>query len=167
MLHHNTKLGNKMFCGSKNTIWTITDILNHCCDLDFECSNPLFHRILRLMMLFYQTMFGCKWTSSLEDIVEMVIFAYLSPLCDLHIEDSEPSFEHDSPPCDNTPPCQVWLKMVERCRRYRPDKLRHTVRRTDGQTVKVIPIYPPPRIYTGGGGGMKLNEPEGGGRYKN
>ena len=35
---------------------------------------PFFHRTLWLMMQYYQTKFGCKWTSSLEDIVKMVIF---------------------------------------------------------------------------------------------
>ena len=30
------------------------------------------------MMLYYQTKFGCKQTSSLEDIVEIVKFVYIS-----------------------------------------------------------------------------------------
>ena len=33
-----------------------------------------FHRTLHLMMQYYQTKFGCKWNSNLEDIVEIVIF---------------------------------------------------------------------------------------------
>ena len=41
------------------------------------------------MMQYYQTKFGFKWTSSLEDKVQF--FAHLSPLCDLNIEDSETS----------------------------------------------------------------------------
>ena len=59
---------------------TFTDILNLCCDLDFECSNPVFHRTLQLMMLYYWNKFGCKWTSSLEDIVKTVIFWLCKPL---------------------------------------------------------------------------------------
>ena len=42
MLHNNTRLGNKMICGSVDVIQTFTDILNFCCDLDFERSNPIF-----------------------------------------------------------------------------------------------------------------------------
>ena len=50
---------------------TFTNILNLHCDLDLACSNPIFHRTLCLTMLYYQTKFGSKWTSSLEDIVKM------------------------------------------------------------------------------------------------
>ena len=43
MLHHNTKFGNKMFCGSKDILsgQTFIDILNLCCDLDLEHSDPV------------------------------------------------------------------------------------------------------------------------------
>ena len=54
---------------------TITNILNFCCDLDLECSNPVFfHKTLWFIMMHYHTKFGCKPTSSLEDIVKIVIF---------------------------------------------------------------------------------------------
>ena len=53
---------------------TFTNILHLRCDLDLECSNPSFHRTLWLMMLYYQTVFGCKPTSSLEDTTEIVKF---------------------------------------------------------------------------------------------
>ena len=55
---------------------TFTDILNLRCGLDLERSNPIFsHRTLWLMMmLYYQTKFGCTRTSSLEDTTEIVIF---------------------------------------------------------------------------------------------
>ena len=82
--------------------------------------------------------FGCKWVSSLQNTVEIEMFAYSSPLCDLYIEDSEQSFMHDTQPHDNTPPYQVWLEMVEQCRRYCLDKLGHKDSRT-GQMDKVIP----------------------------
>ena len=82
-------------------------------------------------------------------------FLHLSPPCELDIEDSEPSFVHDTQPhdTDNTPPYQVQLKMVERCRRYHPDKLGHT-NRTDGQmdgwtnrrSDSNISSPPPPRV---------------------
>ena len=63
---------------------------------------------LWLMMLYYKTKFGCKQTSSLEDIVKIVVFDHISPCGDLDIEDSEPIFPHDTLPDNNTPPYQVW-----------------------------------------------------------
>ena len=48
------------------------------------------------MMLYYQTKFGCKQTSSLEDTTETVIFDYISSRCDLDIEHSEQIFLHDT-----------------------------------------------------------------------
>ena len=53
---------------------TVTNILNHSCDLDLECSNPIFHRTLQLTILHYQIKFGCEQTSSLADMVKIVIF---------------------------------------------------------------------------------------------
>ena len=41
---------------------------------------PFFHRTLRLIMLYHQTKFGCKWTSSLEDTTEIVIFWSYKPM---------------------------------------------------------------------------------------
>ena len=40
---------------------------------------PFSHRTLRLMMLYYQTKFSCKPTSSLEDTTEIVIFWLYKP----------------------------------------------------------------------------------------
>ena len=56
-------------------------------------------------------------------------------------------FLPDNLPRDNTPPHQIWFKMIERFRGYRPDKIEHTDRMTDGhmygrtdvQTDRVIP----------------------------
>ena len=44
MLHYHTKFGIKMNCGSEDikSGQTFTYILNLCCDLDLECSNPIF-----------------------------------------------------------------------------------------------------------------------------
>ena len=90
-----------------------------------------------LIMLYYQTKFGCKRTSSLEDIVEIVKFDYISPHCDLDIDDREPVFFlSDNLPPDNTPQYQVWFKMVERFRRYCSDKIGHMDRMTDGQMYR-------------------------------
>ena len=41
-------------------------------------------------------------------------------------------FLSDNLPRDNIPPYQVWLKMVEQFRRYRPDKIEYTDKMTDG-----------------------------------
>ena len=48
------------------------------------------------MMLYYETKFGCKLTSSLEDTIEMVIFWLYKPSRDLDIEYIEPIFLHDT-----------------------------------------------------------------------
>ena len=42
MMHHNTKFANKMFVSLEGIIWTNTDILTLCCDLDLE----FFHKTL-------------------------------------------------------------------------------------------------------------------------
>ena len=41
---------------------------------------PFFHRTLWLMVLYYQTKFGCKLTCSLEDTTEIVIVLLYKPL---------------------------------------------------------------------------------------
>ena len=41
-MHHNTKSGNTMFGGLEDIIWMNINILTLRCDLDSECSNPLF-----------------------------------------------------------------------------------------------------------------------------
>ena len=63
------------------------------------------------MTVYYQTKFGCKQTSSLEEIAKkQSYFDYVSPRCDLDIEDNEPIFLHDTSPYDNTPTYRVRLK---------------------------------------------------------
>ena len=41
-MHHNTKFGNQIFGGLEDIIRTNIDILTLHCDLDLECSNPIF-----------------------------------------------------------------------------------------------------------------------------
>ena len=72
-------------------------------------------------------------------------FAYISPCCDLDIEDNEPIFVHDIMSHNKTAPYLIWLKMVKRCRKYHLDKIRQTDRRTDGQSDS-----PPPHLYRWG-----------------
>ena len=118
--------------------------------LTLKIVKQFLHRTLQLMMLYYNTKFGCKWKSSLEATVESLYFDYLSPHCDLDIEDSEATFLHDIPSHDNTPPYQVWLKMVEQCWRYHRNKIGNKDRRTDTQSDSNI--SPPPHPPTEGGG---------------
>ena len=75
-----TRFGDQMFCGSEDIRTNI-----HCHFKTFAVTLTLntvirfFHRTLQVMMLYYQNMFGCKQTSSLEDIVEIVIFWLYKP----------------------------------------------------------------------------------------
>ena len=81
------------------------------------------HRALWLI-LYYQTNFRCKWTSSLEDMEVVAILWHTSPRCDLDIENSEPIFLHDTMPQGNTPPYKDWLQMGGQFRRHCLDKLK-------------------------------------------
>ena len=51
---------------------------------------------LQLTMMYHLTKFGCKKISSSADIVETVISDYISPHCDLELEDSKPIVSHDT-----------------------------------------------------------------------
>ena len=53
-----------------SVVWKITS------GRTFTNINPIFPQ---LTMLYYQTKFGCKWTSSLEDIVNIVMFWLYKP----------------------------------------------------------------------------------------
>ena len=59
---------------------TFTDILNFAETLTLNAELAFFNRTLWLMMLYHQTKFGCKLTSSLEDTSEIVIFWLHKPL---------------------------------------------------------------------------------------
>ena len=50
-----------------------------------------FHRTLSVTMLYYKTKYGCKWTSSLEDIVETVLFWLFKPSLWLNLHIGSPS----------------------------------------------------------------------------
>ena len=74
MMHHHTKFGNKMFGSLEGIIWT---------NIHWHSESSLwpwpymqysifFHRTLLLMMLYYQSKFGCKPISSLGNSLETV-----------------------------------------------------------------------------------------------
>ena len=44
MVRHNTKFGNIMSGDLEGIIWIIIDILTLHCDLDLECSDPIFQQ---------------------------------------------------------------------------------------------------------------------------
>ena len=78
MLHHHnlvTKCSviQKISSRQSLTFWTFTVIL------PLNAVIPFFNRTLWLMMLYYQTKFGCKPTSNLDDTAEIIIFWLYKP----------------------------------------------------------------------------------------
>ena len=65
-----TKLSAVQMISSRQTL---TNILNLWCD-HVVLVIQFFNRKLQLVMIYYQTKFACKWTCSLEDTAEIVIF---------------------------------------------------------------------------------------------
>ena len=88
---------------------TFTTILNRRCDLDLERFNRIFSQATQASDAVLSNQVRLR-TSTLEDIVEMVIFYNISPRCDLDIEDRDPIFLHDTPSRDDKSPNQVWFK---------------------------------------------------------
>ena len=80
---------------------TLTETFNLGCDIDLEHSKPTFSLDTSLLIMIYtQIEIGCKRLTGLElikDIAETVIFDYISPHCDLDLEDRIPFFLHDIP----------------------------------------------------------------------
>ena len=114
---------------------TFMTFLNLHYDLDLECN---FFFFFSQDTLAYDSVLSKQvclqtGTSTLEDSVE-TYFDCTRPCCDLVLDNSESIFLHNTPPHDNTPPYQVWLKMVEWFRRYRPDKIGHL------DSMTMIPI---------------------------
>ena len=61
-------------------------------------------------------------TKKSVDMVKLVIFDYMSPHCDLELEDIKPIFLHGTLAQDDASPCQVWLRKVQQLRKYRSDE---------------------------------------------
>ena len=60
------------------------------------------------MLGYHPIEFGCKKNSSSVDVVETIILDYMSPQCDLALEDSKPVFPQDTLAHDGASPYQVW-----------------------------------------------------------
>ena len=54
-------------------------------------------------------------------MAETVKSDYMSPCCDLELEDSKPIFLHNTLAHDDTLPYQACLQKVQQLRRYCPD----------------------------------------------
>ena len=65
------------------------------------------------MMMYHPIKFGCKRISSSVAMVETVISNYMSPHCDLELEDSKPVFMHNTLAHEDVTPYQVWLQKVQ------------------------------------------------------
>ena len=111
MIHHNTKFGNKMLGDLENIIWTNTEILTLHCDLDLECSYPVFFSI------WHSGMWWCIIRSNLfakespfhKTQKKEPCFNHMSPCCDLDPEDGKQfCFLHNSLAHDAASQYQVW-----------------------------------------------------------
>ena len=65
------------------------------------------------MMMCHPTKYGCQKIGSSADMVETVMFDWMSLHCDPDLEDSKPIFLHDTLAHDVASPYQVWLQKVK------------------------------------------------------
>ena len=85
-MHYQTKFDNKKINSSKDILETVMFIRILSVTFTLNAVIQVSHRTLQLMMQYYQTKFGCKWNSSLEDTIEIVILCSFKPsLCKLCI----------------------------------------------------------------------------------
>ena len=75
------------------------------------------------MMTHHPIKFGRKKIGSSTDMVETVISDYMSPHCDLELEDSKPIFLHDTLANDDASPYQVRLQKAQQLRRNHLDNI--------------------------------------------
>ena len=77
--------------------------MNLHCDLELEnkYNQKKKKKKLQVIMMYHPIKFGSKKISSSVDMVETVISDYMSPHCDLELEDSKPIFLHDTLAHDN------------------------------------------------------------------
>ena len=106
MLHIHIKFGIKMIRGSEDVNrTTFTNILNLCCDLALVRSNSIFPQDTPA----YDAVLPKQvWLQRDQQFRRYSRNSHILLIQALDTEDSEPSFVHDTPPHDNTPPYQVW-----------------------------------------------------------
>ena len=111
-----------------------TDIFNLRCDLDLERSDPIFPQdtlaynvVLRNLSLVAKGP-AVRYSRNSHILIIWALIVILTLTIVNHF------FLPDNLPRNNTPPYQVWFNMVERFRRYCPNKIGHTDRMTDRQT---------------------------------
>ena len=75
---------------------TFTDILNLCCDLDCECSNPIFQQGTLAYDAVVSNHVWLHTNQQFRRYNRKSYFDYISPRCDLDIEHNEPIFLHDT-----------------------------------------------------------------------
>ena len=100
-----------MYCDSENIIWTVTDILNLRCDLEhsnpnFSQDTPTYDAVLSNQVWLQMDQQFRRYSK------KIVIFVYISPHCDLDIQDSEQIFPRDTLAHNNAPPYQIWSKWL-------------------------------------------------------
>ena len=67
-------------------------MLNLSGDLGLKHSNPVFHSILRFIMMHHHVRFACESMSSSEDIAETVTFDYINLQCNMTLKTANQSF---------------------------------------------------------------------------
>ena len=148
MMYYQTKFSYKRF--SKDIIRTLTEILNLCCDLDLEHSNPMFYWTFWLTMMIYpQTRLPCRRIISSENIAETLnqtVIIWKRKPCDHDLENSIPIFLPETPADDNVPPRYVCSDKAEGFRRQNLENnnLEIWTQTQDRRTVIQHPPPPPP-----------------------
>ena len=64
--------------------------------LTLKTTNKFLHKTSQLIMMYHPIKFGCKKISTSADMIETVIFDYISPRYNPKLEDSKPIFLHDT-----------------------------------------------------------------------
>ena len=74
------------------------------------------------MVMYHSVKSSCKKINSSVDLVETVLFDYVSPHCDPELENNKPIFLHETLAHDDASSYQVWLQKVQQFMGYRPDE---------------------------------------------
>ena len=89
-------------------------------DRDIKHNNPIFTQDPRTNDDVNLVKSGCKKIISSVDKVKTAISDYISPHCNLDLENGTPIFSRDTVAHGAAPPYQVWLQKVQQLRRHYP-----------------------------------------------